>query len=83
MAMWLQIGGLVLFLALWGAAWSRQPNLALGIFFGVAIAAVVAALVRPSQLHSVPIWLPPVPFAVVATSLLGFGIWAWVLGRER
>ena len=81
--MWLQLIGLVLFLALWGAAWRRQPNLALGIFFGVVIAVVVAALVRPSQLHSVPIWLPPIPFAAVALSLLGFGIWAWVLGRQR
>jgi hypothetical protein len=83
MAIWLQISGLVLFLALWGAAWRRQPDLALGIFFGVASAAVVAALVRPSDLHKVPLWLPPLPFAVVAISLLGFGIWAWVLGKER
>jgi hypothetical protein len=83
MAVWLQISGFVLFLALWGVAWRRQPNLALGIFFGVAIAALVAALVRPSHLHSVPIWLPPLPFAAVATSLFGFGIWAWVLGRKR
>src|SRR5215472_17324572 len=83
MALWLQLSGLVLFLALWGAAWRRQPNLALGIFFGVAIAAVVAAFVRPSHLQSVPVWLPPLPFAAVATSLFGFGIWAWVLGRKR
>jgi hypothetical protein len=83
MAMWLQISGLVLFLALWGVAWQRQPNLGLGIFFGVAIAAVVAALVRASHLHSVPLWLPPLPLAVIAISLFGFGIWAWVLGRER
>ena len=83
MTVWLQISGLVLFLALWGVAWRRQPNLALGIFFGVAIAALVAALVRPSHLHSVPVWLPPLPFAAVATSLFGFGIWAWVLGRKR
>jgi hypothetical protein len=83
MAMWLQIIGLVLFLALWGAAWQREPNLALGVFFGVAIAAVVAALVRASHLHTVPLWLPPLPLAVIAISLFGFGIWAWVLGRER
>jgi hypothetical protein len=83
MAVWLQTSGLVLVLALWGMAWRRQPNLGLGIFFGVAIAAVVAALVRASHLHSVPLWLPPLPFAVVAISLFGFGIWAWVLGRER
>jgi hypothetical protein len=83
MALWLQLSGLILFLALWGVVWRRQPNLALGIFFGVAIAAVVAALVRPSHVQSVPLWLPPLPFAAVAVSLFGFGIWAWVLGRER
>jgi hypothetical protein len=83
MVTWLQIGGLVLFLAGWGAAWRRQPNLAFGIFFGLAAAAVVAAILRASDLQSVPIWLPPVPFAAVAISLLSFGIWAWVLGRQR
>jgi hypothetical protein len=83
MVTWLQIGGLVLFLAAWGAAWRRQPNLALGIFFGLAAAAVIGAVLRASHLQSVPIWLPPVPFAAVAISLLGFGIWAWVLGRQR
>ena len=83
MATWLQLSGLVLFVALWGFAWRRQPNLALGVFFGVALAAVVAAVVSSSHLHTVPIWLPPLPFAVVAISHLGFGICAWVLGRGR
>jgi len=85
MATVLQIAGLLLFLALWGVAWRRQPNLAFGIFLGVAIAAVVAAVVRPFDfdMRNVPIWLPPLPFAVVAISLLCFGIWAWFLGRNR
>jgi hypothetical protein len=83
MATLLQIAGLLLFLALWGVAWRRQPNLAFGIFLGVAIAAVVAAVVRPFDMRSVPIWLPALPFAVVAISLLCFGIWAWFLGRDR
>lgn len=78
----LEITGLLLFLALWSMAWRRQPNFALGIFAGVAIAAVVAALIRGSHMDSVPVWLPPLPFAVVAISLLGFGIWAWLLGRK-
>jgi len=83
MATLLQITGLLLFLALWGAAWRKQPNLAFGIFIGVVIAAVVAALVRPFDMHNLPIWLPPLPFAVVAVSLLCFGIRAWFLGRDR
>jgi len=83
MATLLQIAGLLLFLVLWGVAWRRQPNLAFGIFLGVAIAAVVAAVFRPFDMRSVPIWLPALPFAVVAISLLCFGIWAWFLGRDR
>ena len=79
----LQITGFLLFLALWGAAWRKQPNLAFGIFLGVAIAALVAAFVRPFDMQHVPLWLPPLPFAVVAISLLGFGIWAWRLGRDQ
>jgi len=79
----LQITGLLLFLALWGAAWRKQPNLAFGIFLGVGIAALVAALVRSLDVHNVPVWLPALPFAVVAISLLCFGIWAWLLGRTR
>jgi hypothetical protein len=82
MATLLRVSGFLLFLLLWGAAWRRQPNLAVGIFIGVAIAAVVAAFVRRLDVHDVPLWLPPLPFAVVAISLLCFGIWAWVLGRR-
>ncbi len=83
MATLLQIAGLLLFLVLWTVAWRRQPNLAFGIFLGVAIAAVVAAVVRGFDMRNVPSWLPALPFAVVAISLLCFGIWAWFLGRER
>jgi hypothetical protein len=83
MATLLQITGFLLFLVLWSVAWRRQPNLALGILLGVAIAAVVAAVVWPFDMRDVPLWLPPLPFAVVAISLLCFGIWAWFLGRER
>ena len=71
MATVLQIAGLLLFLVLWGVAWRRQPNLAFGIFLGVAIAAVLAAVVRPFDMHSVPVWLPPLPFAIVAVSQIG------------
>jgi hypothetical protein len=79
----LQITGLLLFLVLWGVAWRKRPDLAFGILPGVVIAAVVAAFVRPFNMHNVPIWLPALPFAVVAISLFCFGIWAWFLGRDR
>jgi hypothetical protein len=79
----LQLSGLLIFLALWGMAWRREPSLALGITFGVALAVVVTVVFRPFEIHQVPIWLPPLPFAAVALSLLGFGIWAWRVGRQR
>jgi hypothetical protein len=79
----LQVIGLLVFLALWGMAWRGQPSLAFGITLGAALAVVVAVVFRPFELHTVPIWLPPLPFATVAISLLCFGIWAWYLGRER
>jgi len=82
-AVLLQIAGLLLFLGLWSMAWRKQPNLAFGMLPGVAIAAVVVALARPFDMHNIPLWLPPLPFAVVAIALLCFGIWAWVLGKRR
>ena len=79
----LQIVGLLFFLFLWGTAWRRQPNLAIGMFAGVLIAALAVTLCRLYlDTRHVPIWLAPLPIATIAVSLLGFGTWAWVLGRR-
>jgi hypothetical protein len=83
MATVLQIAGVLVFLALWGAAWRGQPSFAFGITLGVVLAVVVAVVARPFDLHQVPLWLPPLPFAVVACSLFSFGVWAWLLGRRQ
>ena len=34
------------------------------------------------EVHNMPIWLPPLPFAVIAITLLCIGIWAWAQGRR-
>jgi hypothetical protein len=34
-------------------------------------------------MHNIPIWLPALPFAVVAVSLFCLGTLAWLLGRDR
>ena len=39
--------------------------------------------VRPFDMHNIPIWLPALPFAVVAVSLFCLGISAWLSGRDR
>ena len=79
----LPIIGTVVLLVIWGLAWRNQPMLAFGIFLGVVTTVVIEALVPASSfnLGHVPLWLPPLPFAVVAGALFCFGALAWWWGR--
>ena len=70
-------------LALWRVAWSTRPILAFGITIGVMLIWVLAVLVDTPAFDTVPLWLPPLPFAVVATLLFVFGILAWVWGDDE
>ena len=63
---------------LWRRAWRTQPMLAYGITIGIMITWVFAVIVGRPSFETVPLWLPPLPFAVVAVTLLVFGILAWV-----
>jgi hypothetical protein len=79
----LSIIGMLVFLALWSLAWRSRPILAFGIFLGTASVWLLAVVLRPSGIQHVPIWLPPLPFSIVALALFYFGILAWVWGRTR
>jgi hypothetical protein len=79
----ISIIGMLVLLLLWHLAWRKQPTLAFGIFLGVASVCVIAAVFRPSGIQHVPVWLPALPFAIVAIALFCFGILAWVWGRSR
>jgi hypothetical protein len=79
----LSIVGLLIFLALMSVAWRKQPALAFGIVVGATSVWVIAAVLRPSGLQHVPVWLPALPFATVAVVLLVFGVLAWRLGKHR
>jgi hypothetical protein len=81
MLLLLAMTGLLVFLALWGLAWRRQPVLAFGIFLGVAVACAGVAIVPPTGMQHMPVWLPALPVALVALVLLGFGTLAWWWGR--
>ena len=81
--LFLSIIGLLVLLALWTLAWRRRPFLAFGIFLGAAGVGVLAAALRPQGLDHVPLWLPPLPFAVVALSLFYFGALAWLWGKKE
>jgi hypothetical protein len=81
--LFLSIMAILALLALWGLAWRNRPILAFGIFLGTVGICVLAAIVRPSGLDHIPVWLPALPFAVVAVALFYFGILAWWWGRDR
>ena len=70
-------------LALWRRAWRTQPMLAYGITIGIMIVALGAAFIDRPKLDHVPLWLPPLPFAIVAVTLLIFGILAWVWDDDK
>ena len=83
MTLYLSIIGMLVLLVLWHLAWRNRPILAFGIFLGTASVCVIAAIVRPSGIQHVPIWLPALPFATVAIALFYFGILAWFWGESR
>ena len=74
--------GLLLCLGLLVIIWRKRPFLGVGIFLGVAVASMVMAVVPALEGGDVPIWLPALPFAVVAVTLFGFGILAWLWGDK-
>ena len=68
---------------LWRLAWRSQPLLAMGIGIGVLLGWIVGISFDAPSLDNIPIWLPPLPFAIVAFVLFFFGILAWFLGDDR
>lgn len=77
---------IVIFAALlfmWRIAWRDRPILGLGMTIGVLLAGIIAAVVGQPDFEKIPLWLPPLPFATVAVTLLIFGILAWVWDDEK
>ena len=66
---------------LWIYAWRVQRRFAVGTVVGAVVAFLVAWLARPIELDHIPLWLPPLPFALVAITLFTFGVLAWFWGE--
>lgn len=81
----LQVIGFLAFLVLW-VAWCvalwKQPRLAIGVIIGVVAAGIAVLAIRAAQFEEIPIWLPALPFIVVALTLFAFSFLAWYWGRE-
>lgn len=67
-------------LIIWRLAWRTRPILAFGITIGALVTWVVIAIAGMPAVEAVPLWLPPLPFAVVAVTLFVFGVLAWIWG---
>jgi hypothetical protein len=74
--------GLV-FLVFWVVAVRKRPELGFGIALGLGLAWLGLALAPRITLHTIPVWLPPLPFALVALTLFFFGFLAWYWGSKK
>jgi hypothetical protein len=77
------IVALLVLLAVLGLSLRRRPQFAVGVVCGVALAWIGAAALPALNLKTMPVWLPALPFALVATSLFTFGALAWWWGTDR
>jgi hypothetical protein len=77
--------GVALLVLLWGLVWNRSLELATGILVGLFFAWIAFKfLLSPylTGMEQIPIWLPPLPIALIATLLFIKGALVWIRGNE-
>lgn len=64
---------------LWAGLWRISTFLGFGILLGLPVAWLLSRPLAPylTGMEHVPIWLPPLPFALVALALLVLGALSW------
>jgi hypothetical protein len=76
--------GVVVFVLLWAALWKTSPRAAFGAVFGFVIALALYWFFFPqltgyvTGMSEIPVWLPPLPIAIVVIALFYFGIKTWM-----
>jgi ABC-type sulfate transport system permease component len=75
----LWLTGVVVFVVLWGGLWRSQPKAAFGVLLGLPLAWIFSRLMTPyvTGMNEIPLWLPPLPLAIVAVTLFVFGAIIW------
>ena len=78
MLLWLI--GVAVFVLIWGMLWQSQPKLGFGVLLGLPLAWFFSRLIRPylTGMEEIPLWLPPLPLAIVAVTLLVSGALIWL-----
>lgn len=74
--------GVAVCILIWSFAWRNNLALALGILIGLPVAWLLSRFLEPyiTGMEHIPLWLPPLPFAIVAVTLLVFGALIWFRG---
>jgi hypothetical protein len=68
---------------LWLFKLQHRSRMATGIAIGVLLGGIGASVVGVvGGMQHMPIWVPALPFALVAISLFGFGLLAWFWGED-
>jgi uncharacterized membrane protein YccC len=78
------IVGVAFFVLVWGMLWKRNLELALGILLGLPVAWLFSKFLAPyvTGMEEVPLWLPPLPLAIVAVLLFTKGALVWIRGND-
>jgi uncharacterized membrane protein YccC len=69
---------------IWGRLWTRNLELALGILIGLPLAWLASKFLTPyfTGMQEIPVWLPPLPIAIIATLLFIKGALVWIRGND-
>ncbi len=78
MLLWLL--GVAVFVMLLGALWKSSPKAGIGALVGVGVAWILSRFMTPyvTGMTEIPLWLPPLPIAIIALALFYFGFRTWL-----
>ena len=78
MLIWLL--GVAVFVVIWSGLWKTQPKAAFGVLLGLLVAWILSRLLTPYVIGMtpIPVWLPPLPLAIIALTLFVFGTVTWL-----
>jgi hypothetical protein len=78
MLLWLL--GVAFAVLLLGALWKASPKAGLGALIGIFVAWILSLYMTPyvTGMTEIPLWLPPLPIAIIALALFYFGIKTWL-----
>ena len=82
--MLLWVIGVAVFVLLWGGLWKSSPRAAYGAVYGFLLALIVYWLFSQqltgyiTGMNEIPVWVPPLPIALVVIVLFYFGIKTWL-----